>query len=294
MSKVLMESYIQGLVESNLRRLLSIWPIQYELGHISGVNARACLKTLGLILAERVDLIEDPKISAKFQYPPEKPQLETETTQSPTIAATPSVQAVELDQSINISAVRKYLTELSIYKSEVDIDQFVTFVMNLDEFKDSVNKTLAMLSGIPSETFEVMLVALLGEETLSTTDSRRSRLYMAIKSTLVKMDMQRVLRLWYVIQGKEKSVDGDYDKKVVTIVAEATRWLLTDSENPEDFARFLVQQSLFKGQLELLEKIPVITHFGRRSKSLDEAVEDTLFVIPTKSILTAWRLSQLP
>ena len=97
MSKVLMESYIQGLVESNLRRLLSIWPIQYELGHISGVNARACLKTLGLILAERVDLIEDPKISAKFQYPPEKPQLETETTQSPTIAATPSVQAVELD-----------------------------------------------------------------------------------------------------------------------------------------------------------------------------------------------------
>ena len=294
MSKVLMESYIQGLVESNLRRLLSIWPIQYELGHISGVNARACLKTLGLILAERVDLIEDPKISAKFQYPPEKPQLETETTQSPTIAATPSVQAVELDQSINIGAVRKYLTELSIYKSEVDIDQFVTFVMNLDDFKDSVNKTLAMLSGIPSETFEVMLVALLGEETLSTTDSRRSRLYMAIKSTLVRMDMQRVLRLWYDSRSKEKSVDVDIDEKVVTIVAEATRWLLMRYENPEDFARFLVQQSVFKGVLERLQKIPVITHFGRRSKTLDEAVEDTLFVIPTKSILTAWRLSHLP
>ena len=212
---------------------------------------------------------------------------------SSTNTATSSTEAVELDQSSDINAVRKYLTELSIYKSEVDIDVFVTFVMNMNEFKDSVNKTLAKLSEVPPDVFEIMLVALLGEEVLSTTDSRRSRLYMAIKSTLVKMDMHRLLRLWYASCAKEKTVVGGIDKKVVTIVAEATRWLLTESENPEDFAHFLVQQSLFKGELERIGKIPVITHFGRRSKSLDEAVEDTLFVIPTRSILEAWRLHRV-
>ena len=210
---------------------------------------------------------------------------------SPIITATPSTEAAELDQYLTIKVVRKYLTELSFYKSDNGIDEFVTFVINMDKFKDSVNKVLGMLSEIPPDAFEVILVGMLRKKVLSSTDPQRCRLYMAIKNTLVKMDMQRVLYSWYASHAKEKTVVGDIDKKVVTVVAEATRWLLAESENPEDFAHFLVQQSLFKAELERIGKIPVITHFGRRSKSLDEAVEDTLFVIPTRSILDAWRLS---
>lgn len=324
-----MSTYLKNVAEATIQHVLSIQPYTSTPEVSFGDTACVYLATIGFILSNRPDLIEDSELRTKLGFSEqvsnphhqegvaEQEQIKSEEGLKDVAATTfqhiPFIRPVSTEQvktapeqlnkvtlypDFNVEELRPLLLREILLSTSLpvpDAEEFATYLIELDQFKCILNSVFDTISPFNSHYRNHTQSPMEGVlQTALRTDSRRSRVYMAIKSTLVKMDMHRLLRLWYASCAKEKTVVGDIDKKVVTIVAEATRWLLVESENPEDFAHFLVQQSLFKAELERIGKIPVITHlFGRRSKSLDEAVEDTLFVIPTRSILEAWRLNRV-
>ena len=279
-----LRSYLINVTKSNISRLLSIQPPPGTGSNLGCEEVSAYLTNLGLILADRIDLIPDPELRTKLGFS-ERPQWpkQPETTPEQEQIKPEEEGEVTLDPRINVGELRVLLVREILQTtrlSDTDAREFATYLMEMGQFKSTLNISINEVFVFRKQLFDY-LSSPLGE---------------ALQRTLRTIHMFEVLQKWVT----ERTADfkellpeekEKFDEEIRNFLMKALAQFVPEVNTRRDFVKFISEHPLFLETIAITAEIPVLTHFGQHRKTLQETVKATIHKLPMNQLFWEWKQS---
>ena len=148
-----MISYLKDVADATIQHMLTVQSYEPAISVDFGAAARVYLTNIGFVLANRPDLIEDSELRTKLGFSGQmSDQQHQEDVAEQEHNKTEEEVEVTLDPSINAEELRVLLTREIIHATrlnDTDAREFATYLMEMDQFKSTLNTTIDERSSNP-------------------------------------------------------------------------------------------------------------------------------------------------
>ena len=279
-----MIAYLKDVADATIQHILTVQPYEPAIDVDFGGAARVYLANIGFVLANRPDLIEDAELKVKLGITELPPQQQAEVSTDQAKTASDQLNKVALYPDFNVEELRPVLIREILSSTTLllpDVEEFATYLMELDQFKCTLNGVIDMTFPFRSQHH----------------NNTQSLMEGVVQATLRYTPMTEILQKWWSERGstaeelsasEKEKIAGEVRKLLIKPLA----LIIPEVNSLEDFVKFVSEHPLFLEMMAATAEIPVITHFGRRRKTLQEMVQSTIiYKLPLNRLCWDWKQS---